>query len=107
MNYVDFVAGNNEYKLRLTIRGTVALERVLGCNPLAIFGNGDQIPTITTMVSILHQSLQQYHHGIGINEAYDIFEAWLNDGNSVAEFLTIIIDIYRASGIIKDEAGKN
>lgn len=57
MMYVDFNAGNKAYKLRLNTRNTVALEKQLGCNPLAIFGDGESIPTITVMVTILHASL--------------------------------------------------
>ena len=107
--FVDFTAGNKQYKLRLSIRSTVALEKQLGVNPLMIFGDGDTIPTITTMVNILHASLQQYNHGISLNDAYGIFEDWLNDGNSVVDFLPIIIDVYKVSGIIKqdEEAEKN
>lgn len=107
MNYIDFKAGNEEYKLRLNVRNTIALEKQLGCNPLAIFGNGETIPTMTTMVHILHASLQQYQHNINQAKAESIFEDWLNDGNTVAEFLAVIVDIYKASGIIKDETEKN
>ena len=105
MNYVDFTAGNKDYKLRLNTRGVVALEKQLGCNPLAIFGNGDTIPTVTVMVAILHASLQQYNHGISTNDAYDIFDAYLDEGHSSVDFIPVIIDIYRASGIIpKDDS---
>ena len=76
MVYVDFTAGNKDYKLRLNTRNTVALEKALGCNPLAIFGNGEEIPTITTMVSILYFSLQQLNHGISLDEAYNIFDSY-------------------------------
>lgn len=109
MMYVDFSAGNKDYKLRLSIRSTVALEKQLGVNPLMIFGDGDTIPTITTMVNILHAALQQYNHGISLNDAYNIFEEWLNDGNTVVDFLPIIIEVYKVSGIIKqeEEAEKN
>lgn len=103
MLFVDFTAGNKEYKLRLSIRATVALEKQLGVNPLMIFGNGDTIPTITTMVNVLHAALQQYQHGITLNDAYNIFEAWLEDGNSITDFLPIIIEVYKVSGIIKTE----
>lgn len=37
--YVDFSAGGKEYKLRLNTRNIVSLEKALGMNPLAIFGN--------------------------------------------------------------------
>ena len=108
MNYIDFNAGNKAYKLRLNIRNTVALEKALGCNPLMIFGNGERLPTITEMIAILHYSLQQYNHGITMNDTQDIFEEWLNDGNTPTDFIQTIIEIYRISGIIaKDEAEKN
>ena len=103
MLYFDFEAGNNAYKLRLNTRNVVALEKALGCNPVMVFGNGDRIPTVTQMVAILNQSLQTYHHGITTDKAYDIFDAWLNDGHVMTDFIPVIIDIYRASGIMQQE----
>lgn len=103
MMYVDFTAGNKDYKLRLSTRNTVMLEKQLGCNPLAIFGDGDTIPTITQMVNILYASLLQYNHGISLNDAYDIFDAYLADGHAATDFLQVIIDIYKTSGLIKGE----
>ena len=107
MNYIEFVAGDKEYKLRLNVRNIVALEKQLGCNPISIFGDGDKIPTITIMVQILHNSLQQYQHNITINDAYSIFETWLDDGHAITDFLPIIIDIYKVSGIIQVDTEKN
>lgn len=107
MMHIDFTAGNKDYKLRLSTRATVALEKQLGCNPLAIFGKGDELPTVTTMVNVLHASLQQLNHGITLNDAYDIFDAYLADGHSVTDFIPVILEVYKASGIIKDESEKN
>lgn len=99
--YIDFVAGDKTYKLRMNTRSVVALERQLGCNPLAIFGtDGDKIPTVEVMVAILHASLQQYNHGVTLNDAYDIFDAYLADGNSTVDFINTILEIYKASGIV-------
>ena len=100
MNYIEFSAGNKDYKLRLNTRNTVMLEKQLGCNPLSIFGDGETIPPVTTMVAILNASLQQYNHGISLNDTYDIFDKWLDDGNSTTDFIPVILDIYKASGII-------
>lgn len=102
MMYIDFSAGNKEYKLRLNTRAIVALEKAIGCNPLAIFGAGDTIPTITTMVTILHAALQQYHHNITMADAYTIFDEYLADGNAMTDFIPVILDIYRESGLIRD-----
>lgn len=102
MMYVDFTAGSKDYKLRLNTRATVALEKQLGCNPLAIFGDGETIPKLTDMVNILYASLQPLNHGISLNDAYDIFDAYLDDGHAATDFISVILDIYKVSGIINE-----
>lgn len=106
MLYTEFIVNGNEYKLRLSTRNVVMLEKQLGCNPLSIFGDGETLPTITIMVQILHAALQQYHHGININDAYDIFDEYLAEGYSATDFLTVIIDIYKVSGLIQNDKEK-
>ena len=109
MMYFEFNAGDKTYKLRLNTRNIVTLESKLGCNPLAIFGTGERIPTVTEMVNILHCSLQQYEHGISLNDAYEIFDKYLEDGNSPTDFIKTILEIYKVSGIIREsvESEKN
>lgn len=108
--YVDFSAGGKDYKLRLNTRNIVSLEKALGMNPLAIFGNGETMPTITTLVTILHASLQQYQHNITLDDAYDIFDNYLADGNTMTDFIPVVLDLYRVSGLIRkteNGEGKN
>lgn len=104
MLYFDFDAGNKAYKLRLNTRNVVELEKKLGCNPLAIFGDGNTIPTMTAMVHILHSSLQQYQHGITLEAAYDIFDEWFADGHTITDFIPVILEVYKVSGIINPNA---
>ena len=106
MMYVDFAANGNEYKLRLNTRDIVALEKQLNCNPMAIFGSGNTIPTITTMVYVLHAALQQYQHNITLEKAYDIFDEWLADGHAMTDFIQVIVDIYKVSGLIPAEVNE-
>lgn len=103
MNYVEFNAGSKEYKLKLSTKNVVALEKRLGCNPLSIFGDGETIPTITAMICILHASLQQLNHGITLEDAYDIWDNWMEDGHTMTDFIPVIMDIYKVSGIIRGE----
>lgn len=103
MMFYDFQAGNKAYKLRLNTRNVVALEKQLGCNPLGIFGNGDKLPTVSDMVNVLYASLQQFNHGISLTDAYDIFDNYLADGNSMTDFVSVILEIYKVSGIIKED----
>lgn len=106
MNYVDFTAGGKEYKLRLSTRNIMALEKQIGCNPVMIFGNGEKVPTITIMVTVLHASLQQLNHGITMDDAFGIFDDWLEDGHVMTDFIPIILEIYRVSGIIRNDNGE-
>lgn len=106
MNYLDFEAGNQTYKLRLNTRNIVALEKRIGVNPLAIFGNGDKVPTLTVMVEIFHASLNQLNHGITLDKAYDIFDSWLADGHTMIDFIPVILDIYKASGLVSTESNE-
>lgn len=105
MMYVDFKAGEKEYKLRLNTRNIVTLEKQIGCNALLIFGMDDKnprVPTTGEMVAVLHASLQQYQHGITLDGAYEIFDDFIADGNSPTNFLTVIVDIYRVSGLMPE-----
>lgn len=103
MMYFDFEAGNKAYKLRLTTKAVMNLESKIGCNPMMVFGNGSRIPTVTEMVHILHNSLTHFNHGITVNDAMDIFDKWLDDGHTPTDFITVIVEIYKASGIIPNE----
>lgn len=103
MLYTTFTVGEKDYKLRLNTRNTITLEKQLGCNPLAIFGDGDTIPTVTTMVQVLYASMLQLNHGITLNDAYDLFDAWLDEGHLITDFLNVIIDIYKVSGLIQKD----
>ena len=100
MLFYEFEAGNKSYKLRINTRNVVQLEKALGCNPLGVFGNGEELPTVTTMVTVLHASLQQYQHNITMEDAYNIFDAYLADGNNMTDFVKVILEIYQVSGLI-------
>ena len=100
MLYYEFTVGNETYKLRLNTRNLVALEKQLGCNPIAIFKDGNSIPTITEMVNVLYASLQQFNHGISYDDAFDIFDRYLADGNNATDFINVILEIYKVSGLI-------
>lgn len=105
--YTLFEVANDEYKLRLGVRDIVNLEKKLGMNPMGIFGTGDTIPEVTQMVTVLWASMQKYHHGMTMDKCYDVFEAYLED-NTMTDFISVIIDVYRVSGIIpKEDEPKN
>lgn len=107
INYVEF-AGKKVYKLRLGIGSIVELEKDLGCSPLMVFGveGAQKVPTIPEMMAILHRSLEKYEHGITKEEAENVFEEWLDNGHTIVEFIKVIIEVYRVSGILPPEDAK-
>lgn len=108
MMYFDFETNEQVYKLRLTTKSIMDLEKRIGCNPLSIFGNGNRIPSVTEMVAILHSSLQALNHGITLERAAAIFDSYL-ENHTVTDFIAVIVEIYKVSGIIQAEGeeGKN
>lgn len=101
--FYELTIGDKVYNLRLSTRNVVMLEKKIGINPILIFGNGDRIPTITEMVQILEYSLSNNGKMVSENEAYNLFDKWLEDGNAVTDFIPVIVEIYKVSGLIKDE----
>ena len=107
MTYYEFEVAGEVYKLRLNTRNIVSLEKMLGCNPLMIFGAGDKVPEVTDMLAVLKCSLEQYQHGITMDKVYDIWDKYCED-HVITDFIPVIIEIYRVSGIIaKDTDEKN
>ena len=107
INYVEF-AGKKVYKLRLGIGSIVELEKDLGYSPLMVFGTdgAQKIPTTGEMIAILHRSLEKYEHGISMKQAEEIFEEWLESGHTLVEFVSVIVEIYKVSGILPREEDK-
>lgn len=111
MNYINFETANGTYRLRLNTRNLVYLEQLLNENPLPAVLNylgEEEIPPIEMMVKILYASLLAYNPEMTMDKAYDVFDEWLDDGHIIAEFLQIIIQIYRHAGLLeKDKSEKN
>lgn len=110
MLFKEFEVGGRTYKLAMNTRSVIELEKKMGCNPIAVFGDGDRVPTVTDMINILSAALQRFEHGLTQNDAICIFDAWLDEGHNIAEFIPVILDVYKVSGLISsenEEAAKN
>lgn len=102
MMYYDFEAGGKAYRLRISTRNMVALEKQLGCNPLMLL-HTDGIPTITSMLQILHASLQDMHHGMSMDKVYGIWDDFIADGHTASDFLGVLVDVFRVSGLLSND----
>lgn len=102
MNYAIITIGGTEYKLCLTTRGCVQLEKVLGYNPLQIIIDTDagKLPKLSDMAIMLNVMLNQYNHGISLDKVYDLLDAYMSEGHQVFELVSIFVEVFQAAGFI-------
>lgn len=106
MMYSIIKIGENEYKARLTAKSCVELEKKLGTNPINILmdiANANKMPSVDTILVILHASLQAYNHNISLDETYFLYDRFIDDGHSMVDLIPIIIDIFKVSGLLPEE----
>lgn len=95
-----------DYKLRLTTKGVVNIERKLGKNPVTILLDLDEgkLPFVGDIVIILHEALQPYQHGLKEDDAYDILDKYADTGKTLFDFITtVLIDLYKGAGLISPD----
>jgi hypothetical protein len=108
-NYVELVVGEKTLKLGMKTRQVVALEKALGKSPLNILMDAQEgaLPSIEDMLIILWAALQQYEHGYNMEAVYDLYDEFIEAGNTMMELIPIVIDVLSVSGYIKMDEPKN
>lgn len=106
MLFHTFEIGGKEYKGRLSARSCVELEKKLGTNPLNVFmeiAQKGQMPNIETIVVMLHASLQQFNHGISLDDTYDLYDKFVDEGHTLMDLIPILLEIFKVSGLMPEE----
>lgn len=94
-----------EYKCALNMRALVEAEKRLGENPLDMLMSVTQnaLPSFEKLMVLFHESLTKYNHGITMDEVYDIYDEYVEDGRTFADFMAELIEIMKTSGLIGEE----
>ncbi|ATP40698.1 hypothetical protein CSE16_11920 [Solibacillus sp. R5-41] len=104
MLYTEFKVGEQEFKLRATASAIIELEKKLGGrNPLQVLmtvENGE-IPSVSSLLLILHASLQKYHHGMTFEKVLELYDDYVDAGNSYTDLIPVMVDTFRTSGFFK------
>lgn len=101
MLYTTMVVKDKEYKLRISARSCVDLEKKLGENPLNVLvaaTDENKIPTLSSFLMILHAAIQQYQHGITLDDVYDIYDEFVDEGHGIMDLVPIIYEVFKVSG---------
>lgn len=105
MLFTTFKVGENEYQLRLTARNCVELERKLGENPLNIFmsaGEG-KLPSLEKLLVALHASMTEYNHNISMDDIYDIYDKYCENGGNLMNLMTTLLEVFKTAGYFVDD----
>lgn len=110
--YTTITIDGTDYKARLNAKACVDLEKKLGTNPLNVFAKiaeDGSIPDLSVLISIFQASLSAYNHGITIDKAYELYDKFVDDGNTMMDLVPILMDVFKVSGFFKveDEEEKN
>ncbi|MGT2802994.1 hypothetical protein Javan253_0051 [Streptococcus phage Javan253] len=103
--YTTWTVNGEDYKLRLTTRQVCDIEEKLGVNLLKIFmprpGEDFNLPALKVMLIIVHGALQKYHHGLKLDDVYDLFDDYVSDGFGQTELMMdVIMPLFEVSGFI-------
>lgn len=106
MLYRTLTIGGDDYKLRLTTKHIVELEKKLGGNPvngLMNMRNG-QLPSTTFVSTCLHACLQPLNKDMNMDKVYDLMDKAAEEGKGNIEILDAITDVFQDCGLIpKDD----
>lgn len=95
------------YNLRLTLLDVVQLERLLGESPLDILQKAAMTQgfgvNMEDLVYILYVSLQGGEINYTIDDAYDIFDDYIDNAGDVGSFLNVLVKLFTDMGFISGD----
>ncbi|MFD2334688.1 DUF6096 family protein [Cohnella sp. GCM10020058] len=105
MRYSELQFGSQELKLRLAASNTIALEKQLGGrSPLDVLlgmERGEMV-SVTNLLTILHAASQKFQHGVSMQKIMDLYDEYVESGNTYTDLLPALLDVLRVSGFFKE-----
>ena len=107
--FTELRIGDEAYKLRLTTKNSIALEKALGYNPISMLMDIDNgvMPKLGDVLIVLQSMLQPYHHGMTMDKVYDLFDVYVDDGKSMFDLIPVFIEVFQQSGYISTEKAED
>ena len=96
-SYHTITINGEEYRLRLTISATMAIEKKLGSSLYAALEN-IQDNLVETMTTILWGALQPLNGDISFSKAMEIFDQYIDEGHSIDDMMQELNAMFEVSG---------
>ena len=95
-----FTVGGETYKLRLTAKSIMEIEKRLG-KPLFKALETIQDNMVETITTILWGAMQPFHAGFTTEKAIELFDRYIDEGHSIEELMQEVNRLFEASGFFK------
>ena len=93
------------YNLKFTTQSFISLENRLKKNPLNVFIEitDNNIPKLSDLMIMLHEALLPLNHGIKLEEVYQIFDSYCENGGNIISLIEVLVKTLQDSGFIPSE----
>ena len=99
-SFYTLTVGGQEYKLRLTASAIMSIEKRLGKSLFAALGSIQDNP-IETIIAIIWGAMQPLNANFPFEKSADLFDQYIDDGNSIENLMQEINALFEASGFFK------
>ena len=94
--------GGQDYKLRLTASAIMAIEKKLGKSlVMALTVDNFRENMIETIATVLWGAMQPLNANCSFDMAVELFDQYIDDGNSVEDLTQEIKSMFESSGFFK------
>ncbi|MNI83984.1 hypothetical protein D3C73_1408470 [compost metagenome] len=90
--------------MRLGAAQIEQLEKQLGGkNPLDLLlaAENGSLPPLTGTLRILHAAMQKFQHGVSWSDVQNLYDAYVDEGNTYTDLLPHLVEVFRVSGFFK------
>ena len=97
--YASMNVNGEEYKLKISSSAAMDAEKKRGKGLLEAAGD---LRSVTTQIILLWASLQMYQHGMSMNTAADLYDAYMDTEDGCLEnLINILVEVMEVSGFTK------
>jgi len=98
--FYTLTVGGKEYRMRLTASAIMSIEKKLGKSLFAAL-EGIQDNMIETIVAIIWGAMQPLNANFPFEKAIELFDEYIDEGNSFEDMMQEINAMLKASGFFK------
>lgn len=104
MKHHVITMGGQELKCRLNTQNIINLEKKFGGKSVLKILMDEQIPGMDMVLSTLHASLQALEHGYTMQDVYDLYDDYVEEGKTYTDLIPELLSVLEVSGFFKRPA---